>query len=114
LEINTTENGLSAFFKQEYKRKIVRHIWANPGITFKSLTLWQMVNEKSKESISRASVINFCNEMVDQGFFKYSEATGKGGHHRLYLAAYTPEKFVEQVKYEVDFLEDRLRGEWWK
>jgi DNA-binding PadR family transcriptional regulator len=34
--------------------------------------------------MSRASVISFLNRMADEGFLTYREATGKGGHKRLY------------------------------
>ena len=33
---------------------------------------------------SRASVINFLNYMVDEGFLDYVEESGKGGYHRVY------------------------------
>jgi len=44
------------------------------------------VNEKLKPggSISRASVINAMNRFVDQGVLGWRDATGKGGHHKIY------------------------------
>jgi predicted transcriptional regulator len=35
-------------------------------------------------SVSRASVINFLNDMVERGFIDYREVTGKGGYKRIY------------------------------
>lgn len=35
-------------------------------------------------SVSRASVINFLNDMVERGLIDYSEVTGKGGYRRIY------------------------------
>jgi len=40
--------------------------------------------KKAKTPMSRASVISFLNRMVEEGFLEYREATGKGGHKRLY------------------------------
>jgi predicted transcriptional regulator len=45
------------------------------------------VNERLEEgkTISRASVIFFLNRMLDQGVLKWRDATGKGGHHKIYI-----------------------------
>jgi hypothetical protein len=37
------------------------------------------------KSISRASVIFCLNRMVDEGVLGFRDATGKGGHHRIYV-----------------------------
>ena len=34
--------------------------------------------------MSRASVIFFLDDMVEEGFLGYTDKTGKGGHHRVY------------------------------
>ncbi len=36
------------------------------------------------EKRSRASVILFLNDMVDEGILEYEEKTGKGRYHRVY------------------------------
>ena len=45
------------------------------------------MNEELDEgkSISRASIINYLNRMVDGGVLGFRDATGKGGHHRIYI-----------------------------
>jgi hypothetical protein len=45
------------------------------------------VNEAfgGEKTISRASIINFLNAMVDEGVLDYKEKSGKGGYHRVYL-----------------------------
>ena len=45
------------------------------------------MNERLEEgkTISRASVIFFLDRMVDQGVLSWRDATGKGGHHRIYI-----------------------------
>ena len=45
--------------------------------------VWKAVNEGGIK-ISRASVVFFLNFMVDDGLCTFEDATGKGGHHRLY------------------------------
>jgi hypothetical protein len=45
----------------------------------------QKVNQNLKgETISRASVINFLEDMREMGVFSGVEETGKGGHHWVY------------------------------
>ena len=34
---------------------------------------------------SRASVINYLQGMAEEGLISYRDATGKGGHHRVYM-----------------------------
>lgn len=47
------------------------------------------MNERLGEgrSISRASVIFFLDDRVDDGVLGFREATGKGGRHRVYFPA---------------------------
>jgi len=57
------------------------------------------VNEDldGKRTISRASIINFLNAMVDESVLNYTEITGKGGHRRIYSAAYDEAGFKQYV-----------------
>jgi len=49
-------------------------------------------------AVSRASVINFLNYMVDEGLLTYTVETGKGGHHRIYSPKdKTEKKFRDTV-----------------
>jgi len=83
---NPAEKGLRKTLR-EYEELAIRHIWdvgeegANSGKT------WEHVNEElgPGKSISRASIIYFLNRMVDQGVLGFRDATGKGGHHRIYV-----------------------------
>ncbi len=34
---------------------------------------------------ARASIIFYLNKMVDEGVLGFRDATGKGGHHRIYI-----------------------------
>ena len=73
---------------REYEELALRYIWEVGEEGAGSGKVFQKVNESLGEgkSISRASVILFLNRMVDQGVFSFRDATGKGGHHRVYVA----------------------------
>lgn len=83
---NPAEKGLRKTLR-EYEELALRHIWdvgeegANSGRT------WEAVNMElgMGKSISRASLIYFLNRMVDQGVLSFRDATGKGGHQRIYV-----------------------------
>ena len=80
MKVDTNNNGLLILFKP-YQVEVLKKIWDSPeGLN--SGRIWAKVNEREK--ISRASIILFCNEMVDEGLFKYHERSGKGGWHRVY------------------------------
>ena len=96
-KLDPSQQGLRKTLK-EYEELALRFIWeigeegAGSGIT------WSTVNERLGEgkTISRASIIFFLNRMVDQGVLSWRDATGKGGHHRIY---YTNLDEVEYRKY---------------
>jgi predicted transcriptional regulator len=76
--------GLLTLFKP-YQAALMEHIWElnNPcrtGIT--SGQAYEFL-QNHPDSKSRASVINFLNEMVEEGILTYEEKTGKGGYHRV-------------------------------
>lgn len=55
------------------------------------------MNESLQGSISRASVINYLNTMVDEGLLTYTETACKGGHHRLYYIKYEEAEFEHHI-----------------
>ena len=71
---------------REYEELAIRYIWSVGEEGAGSGKVWDHVNEWLDEgkSISRASVIFFLNRMVDQGVLSWRDATGKGGHHKIY------------------------------
>jgi len=71
---------------REYEELALRYLWAIGEEGAISGPIWKVVNEKLKPggSISRASVIFAMNRFVDQGVLGFRDATGKGGHHRIY------------------------------
>jgi len=85
-KFNPAETGLRKTLK-EYEEIALRHIWSIGEEGAGSGKTWEHVNKELDEgkSISRASIINFLNRMVNGGVLGFRDATGKGGHHRIYI-----------------------------
>ncbi|MBL7079588.1 hypothetical protein ISS39_04610 [Candidatus Bathyarchaeota archaeon] len=84
LIFNPQNKGLAKVFK-DYQEEVVKFIWEVGDRGAISRDVWIKVNERLVgKTISRASIINFLNAMVDEGLFDYHEETGKGGYHRVY------------------------------
>lgn len=129
IKLDTTKEGLYTLFKP-YQVMLLEHIWE--------------LNEDGKDSVgsgraheyiqttsdkkSRASVIFFLNDMVDEGVLDFDDETGKGGHHRMYYPKMSRGEFAEYVVKQVaealgrTFPESRLvqkiakepKKAWWK
>ena len=71
---------------REYEELALRHIWSAGEEGAASGSTWETVNIQlgPGNSISRASVIFALNRFVDQGVLGWRDATGKGGHHKVY------------------------------
>uniref|UniRef100_A0A6M3M1M2 Uncharacterized protein n=1 Tax=viral metagenome TaxID=1070528 RepID=A0A6M3M1M2_9ZZZZ len=86
---DTDEEGFRTVVK-DYQEVALRHLWSLDGNGASSRDVWANVNKAlmGKSTISRASIINFLNLMVDEDAVNYIEITGKGGHRRIYSAKY--------------------------
>jgi predicted transcriptional regulator len=84
--LDPTQTGLRKTLK-EYEELALRFIWEKGEEGAGSGPTWSVVNERLGEgrTISRASIIFFLNRMVDQGVLSWRDATGKGGHRRIYF-----------------------------
>jgi hypothetical protein len=84
LKFDPESRGLSKVFK-DYQQEALKAVWQNEEGA-NSRKVWQHVNGNldGGGSISRASIINFLNDMVDEGVLDYHEESGKGGYHRVY------------------------------
>ena len=87
---DTSKDGLMTVMR-DYQEICLRLVWerGEEGVT--SGTAWVYVNKvlgKEERSISRASIINFLNDMVEKGVLTYREKSGKGGYHRVYFPAF--------------------------
>jgi len=96
-----------------WQLEVIRFVWSTGEVNSRSA--WSHL-EGTEYAMSRASVINFLNEMVDEGFIVYEEATGKGGYHRIYSPApgvngeeVFKEKVIEKilVKIKSEFSNER-------
>ncbi len=85
-KFNPAETGLRKTLR-EYEEIALRYIWSVGDEGAGSGKTWEHVNEEldKGKSISRASIINYLNRMVDGGVLGFRDATGKGGHHRIYI-----------------------------
>ena len=85
LKFDPSSEGLSKVLK-DYQEEALRYVWEKGDDGVISREAWQHVNRQfnGDKSISRASIINFLNDMVDEGVLDYDEQTGKGGYHRVY------------------------------
>ncbi len=84
LIFNPAKEGLLKVFRG-YQEMALRLVWETNDEGVVSSLVWSGVNEKlSGRGISRASIINFLNAMVDEGVLDYHEKTGKGGYHKVY------------------------------
>ncbi len=92
LKIDLGETEFRAVLKP-YQILAMRYLWANPEGK-SSRYVYEAVNEAlDGGSISRASIINSLNALVDDGILGYHEITGKGGHRRIYKPNYNEEGF---------------------
>ena len=85
LTFDPKAEGLSKVLR-DYQEEVLRFVWrSEQGVN--SRLVWLQVNEAfgDEKTISRASIINFLNAMVDEGVLNYEEKSGKGGYHRVYL-----------------------------
>jgi hypothetical protein len=98
MKFDTRQEGLRTLFKP-YQALLLEHLWDLNGKTrvgLKSGQAWKYLQDKPEKK-SRASVIIFLNEMVDEGILDYEERTGKGGYHRVYYPKMNRKELGEHV-----------------
>jgi hypothetical protein len=98
ITVDTSGEGLAMVLK-DYQEVALRYLWRLDGEGASSRDVWMQVNDDltGKRTISRASIINFLNSMVDEGVLNYTEITGKGGHRRIYSAKYDEAGFKQYI-----------------
>jgi len=85
-EYDVSQAGFAAVLK-DWQLKAMQVVWGSPEGA-NSRIVYQKVNQMlDRDSISRASVINFLEAMREMGVLSGEEKTGKGGHHWVYKAA---------------------------
>lgn len=86
IKINMVQDGLSMFFKP-YEVLGWDRVWnASESEPVGSFEVFKHITFGlgPGKTISRASVVFFLNRQVDLKFMGWKDATGKGGHRRLY------------------------------
>ena len=104
ITLDLTETGLAMFFKP-YQIAALDLLW-NKDEHLSSREVWDQVNQTLPGTISRASIINFLNDSVENGLLDYMETTGKGGYRRLYTAKWSKD---ETAKYLSKIVETQLQ-----
>lgn len=83
LKFDLAQEGLRCILKP-YQVEIMRHLWDTQTPTDSRTAHNHLLSTEVEGARSRASVINFLNDMVEEGFLDYEEKTTKGGIKRVY------------------------------
>jgi len=96
LKFNPSVSGLSKVFR-DYQILAMRVLWEGEGLG--SGPVHARVNERLGEdqSVSRASIIQFLNKMVDEDALNYIDEPGRGGYHRVYSPKLDERGFVKEL-----------------
>ena len=98
MKFDTSEKGLQTLFKP-YQASLLEHIWElneSERIGINSGQAYRFLQDHP-DNKSRASVIFFLNDLVEEGVMTYEEKSGKGGYHRVYYPKMNREQFARHV-----------------
>ena len=97
LTFDPSGKGLEKVLR-DYQIEALKLVWASGETGLNSRQTYLQVNEAlSGKTISRASIINFLNAMVDAGVLNYRETTGKGGYRRIYSPKFDERGFRKYI-----------------
>ena len=99
LKVDLRKKGFNMFFKPYQLASIDLLIEHPEGLT--SRQTWEKTNKTILGTISRASVINFLNDLVDLELIEYKETTGKGGIRRVYWLHKSKEELANVLSNKV-------------
>ena len=96
MKFDTSQEGLHTLFKP-YQAALFEHIWKlnNPSRTGITSGQAHKFLQGHPDKKSRAAVIFFLIDMVDEGVLDYEEKSGKGGFHRVYHPKMDRERFAK-------------------
>ena len=95
--IDPSKKGLEKVLR-DYQIEALNIIWKSDNNGMTSREVYQAVNRSLvNKTISRASIINFLNDMVDENVLKYEEETCKGGTRRKYFTGLDETGFKKHV-----------------
>ena len=101
MKFDTSKEGLHTLMKP-YQAAVIEYIWKineNERTGIVSREAHQYLHDTGDDELkmSRASVLFFLDDMVEEGVLEYESETGKGGHHRVYFPAMKPKQFETYV-----------------
>jgi len=101
MKFDTSKEGLHTIMKP-YQATLMEHIWEineneRTGIVSREAHQHLLDTGDDELKKSRASVIFFLDDMVEEGVLEFESETGKGGHHRVYFPVMKPEEFGSYV-----------------
>ena len=107
MKFDTSEKGLLTLFKP-YQAALLEYIWElnNSGRVGVTSGQTHEFLKDHPDSKSRASVIFFLNDMVEEGVLDCEERSGKGGYHRVYYPKMDREWFANHA---VKTITEKLR-----
>ena len=84
---------------REWEELALRSMWDVGEEGDKTKAVWERVSEGLGEgkSISRASIIVFLEKLEGQGVLGFRDATGKGGHHKVYYPLMDEKGYVKYL-----------------
>jgi hypothetical protein len=95
--IDPSKEGLEKVLR-DYQIEALNIIWNTDKKGMTSREVYQAVNRSlGDKTISRASIINFLNDMCDEGVLKYEEETCKGGTRRKYFTGLDEKGFKKHI-----------------
>ena len=86
-KLDAGQEGHRILFK-DYHKGIIDILIEDPLKSWGSGKMWEELKNRHIK-ISRASVIFYLNFLVEDGLARFEDATGKGGHHKLYRISKT-------------------------
>jgi len=89
--------------------EVLNYLWSIYPEDANSREVYENVVKRLDKTVSRTSIINYLNEMVDERLILYTESTGKGGVHWRYKIKFSKSEFKE---YLVRRVMDKLLSEY--
>ncbi|MBT4722207.1 hypothetical protein HOB30_00430 [Candidatus Falkowbacteria bacterium] len=98
LKLDVGEEGFNVVLRP-YQVEALRYLWASPDDGRSSREVWEAVCDALPDgkSISRASIINTLNALVEDGVLGFHKITGKGGYTRIYKSVYDESGFKQYI-----------------
>jgi predicted transcriptional regulator len=89
---DASKTGFNAVLR-DWQIKVMQIIWKKPEGIISRIAYEKLNQVLQGETISRASVINFLEDMRNVGVLNGREESGKGGYHWIYGPAMDEEGF---------------------